>query len=86
MALHVNSTKYLKKYLVHIFLKVFQKLKNTSKLIFQGQHRSDTKTRQRQYNERVLQASIRDKQDAKMLNKILQTGFNSILKRIIHYD
>ena len=46
-----------------IFLKLFQKnhrRRNTFKLILQGHHHPDTKTKQRQHIERKLQVNITD--------------------------
>ena len=49
--------------LMPIFLKLFQKnhrRRNTFKLILQGHHHPDTKTKQRQHIERKLQVNITD--------------------------
>ena len=47
--------------LMPILLELFQKLqRNTSKLILQGHHHPDTKTRQRQHQKRKLQVNITD--------------------------
>ena len=45
-----------------ILLKLFQKIaeENTSKLILQGHHYPDTKTRERKQQKRKLQANITD--------------------------
>ena len=43
--------------------------RNTSKLILQGYHHPDTKTRQRQHKERKLQASIIDEHRCKNLQQ-----------------
>ena len=51
--------------LMPIFLKLFQKnhrRRNTFKLILQGHHHPNTKTRQRQHKKRKLQANITDEQ------------------------
>ena len=52
-----------------ILLKLFQKIaeeKNTSKLILQGHHNPDTKTRQRQHTQKKLQANITDEHRCKI--------------------
>ena len=54
--------------LMPIFLKLFQKNcrgGNSSKLILQGHHNPDTKTRQRQHTKRKLQANITDEHRCK---------------------
>ena len=45
--------------------------RNTSRLILQGHHHPDTKTRQSQHKKRKLQANITDEHRHKSLNKIL---------------
>ena len=47
--------------------------RNTSKLILQGHHHPDTKTRQRQHTKRKLQAISLMNTDAKILNKIFSS-------------
>ena len=54
--------------LMPILLKLFQKNfrgRSTSKLILQGHHHPDTKTRQRQHKKRKLQANITDEHRCK---------------------
>ena len=54
--------------LMPILLKCFQKNcrgRNTYKLILQGHHHPDTKTRQRQHKKRKLQANITDEHRCK---------------------
>ena len=54
--------------LMPILLKLFQKNcrgRSTSKLILQGHHHLDTKTRQRQHTKRKLQANITDEHRSK---------------------
>ena len=52
--------------LMPILLELFQKLqRNTSKLILQGHHHPDTKTRQRQHKKRKLQTNIPDEHRCK---------------------
>ena len=52
--------------LMPILLELFQKLqRNISKLILQGHHHPDTKTRQRQHKKRKLQTNIPDEHRCK---------------------
>ena len=54
--------------LMPILLKLFPKNyrgRNTSKLILQGHHHPDTKTRQRQHTQKKLQANITDEHRCK---------------------
>ena len=63
-----NSTKHIKKSLVPIFLKLFQKIeggRNTPKYIWWSHHYPDTKTRQGKYKTGKLQANIFDEHRCK---------------------
>jgi len=69
MASKENSIKQtFREELMPILLKTLLKNcrgRNTSKLILQGHHHSDTKTRQKQHTKRKLQANITDEHRCK---------------------
>ena len=67
MASQENSMKTFREELMPILLKLSKicRERNTSKLILQGHHHPDTKTRQRQHAKRKLQANIIDEYTCK---------------------
>ena len=67
MASQENSMKTFREELMPILLKLSKicRERNTSKLILQGHHHPDTKTRQRQHKQRKLQANITDEHRCK---------------------
>ena len=75
-----------------ILLKLFQEYqpgRNTSKLILQGHHHPDTKTRQRQHtqrNYRPMSLMLSSVLDAKILNRILANRIQQHIKKLIHHD
>ena len=78
--------------LMSILLKLFQEYqpgRNTSKLILQGHHHPDTKTRQRQHtqrNYRPMSLMLSSVLDAKILNRILANRIQQHIKKLIHHD
>ena len=60
--------------------------KNTSKLILQGHHHPDTKTRQRQHKKRKLQANITDEHRCKNPQQNLANRIQQQIKKLIHHD
>ena len=75
--------------LTPILLKLFQNIAGggtNPKLILQGHHHPDTKTRQRCHKkENYRPISLRNI-DAKILNKLLANRIQQHIKRIIHHD
>ena len=70
MTLQVNSIKHLEKsYCLSKTLSKNCTGRNTSKLILQGHHHPDTKTRQRKHKKRKLQANITDEHRCKNAQK-----------------
>ena len=75
--------------LMPILLKLFQKNcrgRKTSKLILQGHHHPDTKTRQKQHKKGKLQANITDEHRCKILDKILANRIQQHIKKLIHHN
>ena len=60
--------------------------RNTSKLILQGHHHPDTKTKQRQHTKRKLQANITDEHTCKNPQKLLANRIQQHIKKLIHHD
>ena len=60
--------------------------RNTSKLILQGRHHPDTKTRQRQHEKRILQANITDKHRCKNPQQNLTKRIQQHIKKLLHHD
>ena len=63
---------------------------NTFKLIVQGHHHPDTKTRQRQHKKRKLQANITDEHRCKNPQQTFSEQDSikaeSFIKKLIHHD
>ena len=57
-----------------------------SKLILQGHHHPDTKTRQKQCTKIKLQANVTDEHRWKIINKILPNRFQKHIKKLLHHD
>ena len=78
--------------LMPILIKLFPKNcrgRNTSKLILQGNHHPDTKTRQREHQKKKLQTNITDEHRCKNPQQNFQNFANRIqqhVKKLIHYD
>ena len=84
MASRENSIKHLP-----ILLKLFQKTAEEGtfpKLILQGHHHPDAKTRQRQHTKRKLQANITDEHTCKNPQKLLANRIQQHIKKLIHHD
>ena len=79
-----------KEELMPILLKLLSKNckgRNTSKLILQGHHQPDTKTRQRQHtHKRKLQASITDQHRKKNPQHYFTNRIQQHIKKLIHHD
>ena len=88
MASQVNSIKHYGKANTYPSqtLRKYSRGRNTPKLILQGHHHPDTKTRQRCHKERKLQANITDEHRCKNPNKILASRIQQHIKMIIHYN
>ena len=77
--------------LMPILLKLFQKIaeegrRNTFKLILQGHHHPDTKTRQRKHKKENCRPMSLMNIDVKILNKILANRSQQHIKKLIHHD
>ena len=71
-----------------ILVKLFQKVcrgRNISKLILQGHHHPETKTRQRQHKKRK-QANITDEHRCKIPHQNLSKQNSATCQNLIHYD
>ena len=60
--------------------------RNISKLILQGHHHPDTKTRQRQHNKRKLQANITDEHRRINPQQNCSKQNQQHIKKLIHHD
>ena len=72
-----------------VFLKIFQNTAEEGtfpKLILQGHHHPDTKTKQRQHTKRKLQANITDEHTCKNPQKLLANRIQQHIKKLIHHD
>ena len=77
-----------KENIIPLLLKLLQKnwKGNTPKFILWGHYYRDTKTKQRHYQKRKLEANISDEYSSKNLHKILANQIQQYTKRIIHHD
>ena len=60
--------------------------RNTSKLILQGHHHPDTKSRQRQHKKRKLQADITDEHKCKNPQQNFANRIQEHIEKLIHHD
>ena len=87
----VNFTKHRRAY-VKIYIDTSQTLpkdwkeRNTPKDILLRHHHPDTKTRQRDYQKRKLQAHVLDEYRCKNYQQMLTNQIQQHIKRIIHHD
>ena len=75
--------------IIPILLKLFQKNcrgRKTSKLILGGCYHPDTKTRQKQHQQKNYRQTSMMNIDAKILNKILTNRIQQHIKKLIYHD